>query len=224
MSGYNDELGFATGKGQTKNEMSDKKVGFEPDTKMGTNKHENGTSEVANNCQIDSMTYPSFNERTTIGDSGTSCYLFVSHEGFEDVEAIHENVTGIGENVLRVIKKGQKRCVFKQKDGTAVESTIYLAKFVPGIGRDLFSLTSEMSSGASLESDAKRNIVLKYGDGRDICFDRRCRTRDGWIAGVEIVQPEPEVAALLEDSEPPKRVTRKDVNLLHAKLGHPGED
>ena len=224
--GYNDELGFAADEGQTniKVNSKDKKVGFELDAKVGTNQPENVTSEVANVCQIDGMTYPSFNEGTAIGDSGTSCHLFGSDEGFEDVEKIDENVTGIGENVLRAIKKGRKRCVFKQKDGSTVERVLYPAKFVPGIGRDLFSLTSEMSSGASLGSDAKRNIVLKYEDGRDICFDRRCKTRDGWIAGVEIVQPEPEVAALSEDSEPPKRATRKDVNQLHAELGHPGED
>lgn len=50
------------------------------------------------------------------------------------------------------------------------------------------SITAELSSGAQLSSDKHNNLVLTYDDGDKIVFDRRIKTRGGWVAGVEMTQ------------------------------------
>ena len=66
-------------------------------------------------------------------------------------------------------------------------------------------------------------MVLTYADGDKIVFDRRMTTNDGWIAGVEIL---PMVAehANVATAKTEQKLKRKDVNELHAELGHPSED
>ena len=181
-------------------------------------------AETAMMCRIDGTLYPEFSSNTVVGDTGASCHMFNSDEGFEDVEDIDEEVQGIGANKIRALKKGKKRCRFVQKDGTEIERVLYPAKYVEGLGQDLFSITAEISNGGVLSSDSNRNLVLKYEDGGDIVFDRRHKTQDGWIAGIDVAPPNGETANLSKDKGAPKQGKRKDVNELHAELGHPGED
>ena len=44
-----------------------------------------------------------------------------------------------------------------------------------------------MNRGAVLGQDERNDITLTYPDGKVLAFDRRERTRDGWVAGVELV-------------------------------------
>ena len=67
------------------------------------------------------------------------------------------------------------------------------------------------------------NIVLEYEDKQNIVFDCRCKTRDGWIAGIEVLPCSGEVAKLSSDGVV-KHSKRKNVNEFHRELGHPGED
>ena len=114
-------------------------------------------------------------------------------------------------------------CAFKRANGSTVYRTLFPVKVVQGLQDDLFSITAEMSKGGILSSDQQNNIVLQYDDGQDIAFDRRCKTRDGWIAGAEVLPCKGEVAKLSSDGSV-KHSKRKDVNVLHRELGHPGED
>ena len=70
-------------------------------------------------------------------------------------------------------KKGRLRCAFRQADGRVTEKTLYPVKYMEGLSENLFSVTTELSNGGVLSSDADKNLVLKYRDGRDIVFDRR---------------------------------------------------
>ena len=65
--GYNEELGFACNdEGQTNVvKRVGLRVGFQEEI----------DSELANICKIDGKSYPSFDESTVVGDSGTSCHL-----------------------------------------------------------------------------------------------------------------------------------------------------
>ena len=81
-----------------------------------------------------------------------------------------------------------------------------------GLQEDLFSATAELSNGGVLSSDGRKNIVLEYEDGQNIIFDSRCKTRDGRIAGIEVLSCTGEVAKLSSDGVA-KHSKRMDVNV-----------
>ena len=81
----------------------------------------------------------------------------------------------------------------------------------------------ELSKCGVLSSDDRKNIVLKYKDDQDIAFDRRCKTQDRWITGIEVIPCIGEVAKLSRDGMV-KHSKWKDINKFHRELGHPGED
>ena len=60
--------------------------------------------------------------------------------------------------------------------------------------------------------------MLVYADGRRIMFDRRIKTRDGWVSGVEII-PQGEVSKLSKDGV----MDLKTVNEYHVELGYPSK-
>ena len=120
----------------------------------------------------------------TIGDhcianSGCSCHLVKNGDFLEELQDITKSISGIGTGQMLATKKGKMRCAFKRANSSTVYRTLYPVKVVQGLQDDLFSITAEMSKGGILSSDQENNIVLKYDDGQNIAFDRRCKTRDG---------------------------------------------
>ena len=111
-------------------------------------------------------------------------------------------------------KKGKMRCAFKHANGSTVYRTLFPVKVVQGLQEDLFSVKAEMSNRGILSSDERINIVLEYEDGKNIVFDCRCKTRDGWIAEIEVLPCTGEVAKLSSDGVA-KHSKRKDVNEFH---------
>ena len=53
-----------------------------------------------------------------------------------------------------------------------------------------FSITCELSKGATLGNDAHKNITLKKGDDL-VVFDDQVKTKDGWVAGEEVLPVPP---------------------------------
>jgi hypothetical protein len=94
---------------------------------------------------------------------------------------------------------------------------LYPCKYSKDASDNLYSITSEQSKGATLSSDTKNNILLHYPDGSTVSFDRRLKTKDGWVGGVEI----------FSSTESGKAETTKaksiNVNELHEQLSHPDE-
>ena len=88
---------------------------------------------------------------------------------------------------MLAVKKGKMRCAFKGANGSTVFWTLFAVKVVQGLQEDLFSVKAELSNGGVLSSDERKNIVLEYKNGQNIIFDRRCETREGWIAGIEVL-------------------------------------
>ena len=81
-----------------------------------------------------------------------------------------------------------------------------------------------MSKGAKLGCNSKNYIRLDYPDGSQIVFDHRIKTRDGWVAGVDIVPLTNETAKLGEDKEKKTKVAKSiNVNKLHQALRHPSK-
>jgi len=83
-------------------------------------------------------------------------------------------------------------CEFKMQDGTTTRKTIDV-KYVPNLSHNLFSITEELSKGAKLSSNSKLDIRLAYPNGSILSFDRRIRTRTGWVPCIKFA-PLQEVA------------------------------
>ena len=165
-------------------------------------------------CTIDGEKYPSFTDDTMFGDSCASCHLRNDDTDMYDIENINEMIGGIGGNV-QLTKKGKLRCLVKQVDGTSTEKVLTV-KYGEKAGENLFSITKELSYGAKLGSNDENNIILTYPDGSIVTFDRRIKTKDGWVGGVDIVPISSEIAQLGS-----QRIV--NINDYHKELGHPSE-
>jgi hypothetical protein len=128
------------------------------------------------------------------GDSGASCHIVNSDNSMYQVERIHESIGGIGSDV-KATKKGKLQSLIKQADGTSTIKVLQV-KYCARANENLFSITQELSKGAKLGSDDINNITLDYPDGSKITFDRRIKTRDGWVGGVDVVPIINDVAKL----------------------------
>ena len=78
-----------------------------------------------------------------------------------------------------------------------------------------------MSAGAKLPSTSNNDIQLVYPNGDTDTFDKRIKTIDGWVSGVDIV-PFPGQEAKEERALVVAQDTR-DGNEYHRQLGNPNE-
>ena len=190
------------------------------------------TSKIANEqalkCTIDGTQYPSFTKKSMYGDTACSCTITNTLEGMYDIEDIYEQIGGVGSNIVAT-KKGKLKCRAVQANGSSTNKVLDPVKYSVQTRERLLSITNEMSKGAKLGCDANNNIRLDYPDGSHIVFDRRIKTKDGWVAGVDIVPLVTEMAKLSEDKKTKaakaakSKVKSIDVNELHQALTHPSE-
>ena len=137
-------------------------------------------------CVIGDVRYPSFTHTTTVGDSGASCHLCTNDTGMYDVEEIQERIGGIEGTAIFATLKGKLGYTVQQADGRKIPIVLDV-KYCKDAAQQLFSITYEMNRGAVLGQNERNDITLTYPDGKVLAFDRRERTRDGWVAGVELV-------------------------------------
>ena len=81
-----------------------------------------------------------------IADSRCSCQLARNGEFLEEVEKIHESVSGIGEKQMLAMKKGKVNCAFKGMNGSTVHQTLFPVKVVRGLQEDLFLILAKLSN------------------------------------------------------------------------------
>ena len=121
---------------------------------------------------------------------------------------------GVGAGI-KATRKGKFRGFAVQANGVRTYLELGCVKYSAGLKQDLFSITAELSAGAKISNDRNNNIQLTYGDGTNIKFDRRIKTVDGWVAGIDIV-PAKERAMIAFSRH-------VDINTYHKELGHPCE-
>ena len=78
-----------------------------------------------------------------------------------------------------------------------------------------------MTAGIKLSSTTNNNIQLVYPDRDTVMFDRRIKTRDDWVSGVDIT-PIPGKQAKEEKAFAATKVTH-DINEYHRHLCHSNE-
>ena len=72
---------------------------------------------------------------------------------------------------------------------------------------NLYSLTCKLLQENKIKTDHKNSIVIQY------C---QIKTHDGWVAGVKFLNQ-------VERVQLARSFIKKDINILHAELGHPSE-
>ena len=191
-------------------------------------------------CMIDGNRYPAFTDNTMYGDTASSCHLTNDDTDMYDVVLINDNVSGIG-GAVTATKKGKKRYIFVNEDGSSVERVLDPVKFSVN-GTCLFAVNNELSKGAKISNNERNDLILTYPDGVVIRCDRRIRTKDGWVSGVDaygVQEKHSELAHLgQEDSaknaqqqakpklaipvpEKKKKSKSEPINEYHKQLGHP---
>ena len=88
---------------------------------------------------------------------------------------------------MKAIMKGKMIVELQQADEKTVERMIENVKVCPRMETQLFSITQEISHGAQIFNQGT-NLGLKYPDREEFIFDRKIKTKDGWIAGVDVKQ------------------------------------
>ena len=158
---------------------------------------EPATEDRAPMCKIGENYYPNFTPNSWHGDTAASCSIDNDDSGMFDVEVIDETIGLVGGHRIRATKKGKKKVAFRQADGKLVERIIAPVKYCATAQERLLSITNEMSSqDAVLSSNDKNDIILSYPNGDTIAFDRREKTGDGWIAGIDAIPNRQEIASL----------------------------
>ena len=206
------------------------------DSSEGDSLHERGYavtettsgSELAMRCvTIGGRKYPGFTETTSVADSGSSVHIEARWRQYLiNARRISAQADAAGGSTLTLEWTGDVPFKFVQTDGTYTRGLLKDAKLSRTVDKDLYSLTRAMQIGHALGSDARNNITLTTKNTR-VVMDRRIKTPNGWVAGVEIIpdverfqamqrKQQLEIACALVESS--KKV---DVNALHCALTHP---
>ena len=103
-----------------------------------------------------------------------------------NVIKIRESIQG-SSGTMPATKKGQLRVTMHQVNGQELVHTLWHVKFCPSAGVNLFSLTCELLHGNKISSDEANNIIMTTLIS-NIVLDRRIKTRDGWVTGVDFLR------------------------------------
>ena len=178
-------------------------------------------SKISSHATVNGDQYARFCKHTWIADTGTSCHVTNDDSDMYDVTEISELIGGAGPESIMATKKGKLRRLAIQRDGSLIEKVLDPVKYAPKARESLFCLNRELEQGARLSSDADLNTVLTYPDGTEIIPGRRIKTRDGWVAGVDLL---PMSIGKFSHVNQGKTDNTLDINDYHERLGHPGEN
>ena len=156
------------------------------------------------------------NENTFLADSAASSHMGGCEDGMFDTREEQCSVR-IGDGKLMTSTKiGKKRVTVVQANGTQTEVVLDNYKFVPGLWVNLFALLIPLAQGW-LISNKGSLLTIKKGT-TSISFDRIFKTKDGLLAGVDMI-PRGESANLTLQTTKPQ-----DINYMHRILGHSYSD
>src|SRR5210317_1107884 len=105
-------------------------------------------------------------------------------------------------------------------------------KYCANAQERLLSIPNEMSHhGAKLSSNDRCDIILTYPNGDRIVLDRRIKTKNGWVPGIDVISNIDKIAIMAKSRKPSTRnsiksgqSTKIDINEFHRQLGHPSFD
>ena len=162
--------------------------------------------------------YDTFENDTWIADSGASTHMCNSDEGMFQCTTTPNQYIKVGNgDRLPILKKGMKRCVIIQKNGSKTKVILHNVYHVPKLWYNLFSLMEALRHGWKLGN--KGMFITITSQNKYIKFDRIFKCPTGHLNGVKI-QTENEVSLVSKDM----RRTKMFVNEAHNKLMHTNEE
>jgi hypothetical protein len=168
------------------------------------------------NCFTSSACKAHGTRNVWLGDSGASCHMTHSDEGFTNWRNISSEVQlGNGE-ILKATKIGDKKMTIIQKDGSKKNITLKDCKYVPGMQVNLFSITKALENGWGISNNGP--IINLIKDNEIIKFDQVIPTETGSLIGL-IMHPHKDYVNVVMS-----KGNKIDINLLHKILGHTNED
>ncbi|CAB1112933.1 unnamed protein product [Ectocarpus sp. CCAP 1310/34] len=154
-----------------------------------------------------------------VADSGATCSMFRSADGFKNYQECNRRVKGIGGEFLRILGYGDVTVVL-QSEGQEVPVPIKRAAHVPGMDLNLISLTSLTEEGHTY-AGKPGGLVQTTKAGKEVWFPQLGKLLSLWG-----YQTEPEVdtacAAIIVPGEA-KAATPTDLNEFHNSHGHAHE-
>ena len=161
----------------------------------------------------------SFNGNTWIADSGASTHTGNVGESLIDETEIDEAIrVGYG-NEAGALKKGSLQLTLVQVNGDTMDVVLHDYKYSPELGVCLFSITKALEKGWSVTNDGLTIKLRK--NGQEIRFDRKTKTRDGVLCGVELL-PRIENSYMGRDNDDASACW--DINSFHKIFGHASEE
>jgi hypothetical protein len=168
------------------------------------------------NCFTSSTNKAHGTRNVWLGDSGASCHMTHSDEGFINWRTISSEVQlGNGE-ILKATKIGDKKMTIIQKDGSKKNVTLKDCKYVPGMQVNLFSITKALENGWGISNDGP--IINLVKNNEIIKFDQVIPTETGSLVGL-IMRPNKDYTNVVWT-----KGNKIDINLLHKILGHTNEE
>ena len=179
-----------------------------------------------------------------IGDTGATCHMKSTTEGMYDLEICRDvkidTANGSTSTVTHVGKyKGNVLC----SDGKTKKIVMKNVKVVPGLVKNLFSLSTVMRNDWDLLTETKNNVkILKIKKGDiEYEFDKKVskNSNGGYLMGMQIEPAKSEETKKMKNEKTQKlkkieneekgnlsleKGAKIDINDLHEKLGHPAEE
>jgi len=152
------------------------------------------------------------NDDIWIGDTGATSHMTNNLEGLFDVEDIDQCIIMGDGKKLQATKRGKLSVSTIDINGKEVGFVMSEVKFVEGLWRKLFSISTVLRKGAKIVSDGN-DLVLSKGE---LSFKFK-EIDSGGLIGVKL---NVDTDAALVTGLPQVKV---DVNVLHKRLGHPCE-
>ena len=114
--------------------------------------------------------------------------------------------------VCKQIRNGKLCCNIKQVDALMMEKVLFPVKYFLKSKARLYSITCELSHGATLGNDAFSNITLKRVMNWFCLYPK-----DGWVVGVEVLPVSPNDVTVMGDAL--YVISDEDLNLSKIKKG-----
>ena len=155
-----------------------------------------------------------------LADSGASCHMCNSKEGFVAMQKKRSAITIGDGNSLESLGIGTWKGIIGQAKGKNMSVTLENVHYVPGLCGNLFGLNQSLQKGWKLGNDGP--IITLSKKGATIRFAEKVETSNGWVMGCVITPHQGSGQEMGMVTTLEKGAT--DINKNHRILGHSSED
>ena len=154
-------------------------------------------------------------EELWLGDTGASCHMTYSTQGMRNLKPMTSSVIFGNGHKLQCTHIGEKHGLVVQNDGTKARIKMKNVKVVPDLFCNLFSISAALKEGCRLEGNATE-LTVSIGN-RKYRFDNKIKSGKGFVFGIRINSDGKSTSSVPVQ-------TSHHIQIIHERLGHPGEN